>query len=232
MNIRRSADRGTTDIDWLKSRHTFSFGEYHDPAHMGFRSLRVINDDLVAPGQGFDTHGHRDMEIITVVLSGALEHKDSLGHGEVLRPGEVQVMTAGRGIRHSEFNPSRDTPVHLIQIWIRPQSQGLPPAYAQREFPQTKGRLARVAGRDGLEPDGALKINQDADLFVGTLAPRQAAEHTLRSGRGVWVHVAEGSASVNTVALSAGDAAAIEQPGPVQIAAGEGGATVLLFDLA
>ena len=234
LTVRSAAERGLTEIGWLHSRHSFSFGEYHDPRHMGFRSLRVINDDLIAPAAGFGTHGHRDMEIISVVLEGALEHKDSLGHGEVLRPGEVQVMTAGRGIRHSEFNPSKTDRTHLLQVWIMPERSGLPPAYAQKAFARGEwtNRLRRVAGRDGIDRDGALAINQDADLFLAELAPNATVEHALRPGRGAWVHIATGSATVEGAALSAGDAAAIEQAPKVTIATGAAPAFVLFFDLA
>lgn len=231
--IRRADERFLTDIGWLHSRHTFSFGEHHDPAHMGYRSLRVINDDFVEPGMGFSTHAHKDMEIISIVLEGQLEHKDSLGSGEVLRPGEVQVMTAGRGIRHSEFNPSQDARVHLLQIWILPEAKGLAPAYAQRRFEASErvNTFQRVAGRDGTERDGALKINQDANLYLTTVDPGRGAAHTLLAGRGAWIHVATGNVTVNGSRLFTGDAMAIEGPAMVSIVGGDHVAEVLLFDL-
>ncbi|MEN9847214.1 MAG: hypothetical protein RIS36_2361 [Pseudomonadota bacterium] len=232
MYIRKANDRGLTEIGWLYSRHSFSFGEYYDPHHMGFRTLRVINDDVIAPGKGFGMHGHRDMEIITVVIDGALEHKDSLGHGEVLRPGEVQVMSAGRGIRHSEFNPSPHTPVHLIQIWIETEKEGLPPAYAQREFPIADriDRLVRVAGPKR-ERDNALLINQDSHVYVSSLSPSGEVSHALQEGRGAWIHVIKGGCAVNGVEVRGGDAAAIEKPGTISLLGGSEGAELILFDL-
>ena len=233
VKIRKSSERGQTEIDWLHSRHTFSFGEYYDLRHMGFRSLRVINDDVVEPGQGFGTHPHRDMEIITVVLEGALEHRDSLGHGEVLRPGEVQVMTAGHGIRHSEFNPSRTERVHLIQIWILPETKGLEPAYAQKKFPASEqaNALRRVAGRDDVERDGALKIHQDADLYLATLSAGKSLRAPLRPGRGAWVHVATGAATVAGQQLEAGDAVSIESTTEFRISGDAEVTELVLFDL-
>ncbi|MCG3121681.1 MAG: Quercetin 2,3-dioxygenase [Phycisphaerales bacterium] len=239
LTIRRANERGRTDIDWLDSWHTFSFGEYHDPRHMNFRDLRVINDDRVAGGGGFDTHPHRDMEIITVVLDGELKHRDSLGSEGSIRPGEVQVMTAGRDIRHSEFNGSRERPVHLLQIWIMPEARGLPAAYAQKDFgvAARRNKLVRVAGRDGVERDGALKINQDVDVYVTDLDGGATVGHALRPGRGAWVHVATGSATVNGQKLGAGDAVGIEGAAEVTIEGAstskDGGgapATVLVFD--
>lgn len=231
LTTRPSNSRGVTDIGWLKSRHTFSFGEYHDPAHMNFRALRVINDDVVAPGMGFGTHPHRDMEIISIVLEGQLEHKDSMGHGEVLRPGEVQVMTAGRGIRHSEFNPSRTEPVHFLQLWIMPEARNLDPAYAQRAFAPEKraGRWCRVAGRHGTEDDGALKINQDADLYLASVAAGSALALSLKPGRGAWLHVISGSIAIGPAKLAAGDAAALDASATIQASAN---AELLLIDLA
>lgn len=231
--LRRANDRFLTDLGWLHSRHTFSFGEHHDAAHMGYRSLRVINDDDIAPGMGFGTHPHKDMEIISIVLEGQLEHKDSLGSGEVLRPGEVQVMTAGKGIRHSEFNPSQEARTHLLQVWIMPEARGLAPAYAQKRFDAGRrvNALQRVAGRDGIERDGALKINQDANLYLATIDPGRGVAHTLLTGRGAWVHIATGNAVVNGSTLNAGDAMAIEGPGMVSLSGGDRVAEVLLFDL-
>lgn len=231
MNIIKSVSRGTTDAGWLQSRHSFSFGDYHDPHRMGFRSLRVINDDIIAPGQGFPTHGHRDMEIISIVLAGALEHKDSLGSGEVLRPGEVQVMTAGRGIRHSEFNPSSNEPTHLLQVWIMPKAGGLAPAYGQRPYStaQRQDRLTRVAGGPGPKDD-ALVINQDAHLYLANLSKAGRVTHTLAPGRAAYIHIATGRVKVDGQTLAAGDAAQIETPGEI-VLTGDGGAEVLLFDL-
>jgi len=233
MYVRKANDRGLTEIGWLYSRHSFSFGEYYDPRHMGFRTLRVINDDIIAPGKGFGMHGHRDMEIITIVLDGALEHKDSLGNGEALRPGEVQVMTAGRGIRHSEFNPSPTTPVHLIQIWIETEQQGLPPAYAQREFPMADraDRLVRVAGRSQ-DSDKALPINQDSHVYVSCLSPTGSVSHEVREGRGAWIHVSKGMCSINDVELQGGDAVAIDKPGTIAIRGVGSPTEVIVFDLA
>ncbi|MGD9689088.1 MAG: pirin family protein [Phycisphaerales bacterium] len=232
MKIRRADERGVTELGWLHSRHTFSFGDYHDPAFTRYRTLRVINDDVVEPGQGFGMHGHRDMEIISIVLEGALEHKDSLGNGEVLRPGEVQVMSAGRGVRHSEFNPSRDERVRLLQVWIFPAERGIDPAYAQKAFPRPArlDRLVRVAGPARVGDDGALPVHQDADLFLAALSAGGRAEHVLRAGRGAWVHVAVGEATVNGTALREGDAAAIEGPATVELHSSRG-SDVLVFDL-
>jgi len=230
-----SDSRGHTEIGWLNSRHSFSFGEYHDPARMGFRSLRVINDDRVTPGAGFGTHGHRDMEIISIVLDGALEHKDSMGHGEILRPGEVQVMSAGSGVRHSEFNPSPSAPAHFLQVWIQPEKTRITPAYGQREFPvaRRRGALLRVAGRDGVDKDGALHINQDADLYLAALAKGEQVSHAITPGRAVWVHVARGSALVAGKTLQAGDAVSLEKESSVTLAGLDAEpADILLFDLA
>ncbi|HEX2837089.1 MAG TPA: pirin family protein [Phycisphaerales bacterium] len=233
ITIRKAHDRGRTEAGWLHAWHTFSFGEYHDPRHTRFRTLRVINDDTVEPGQGFGRHPHRDMEIITVVLEGALEHKDSLGHGEVLRPGEVQVMSAGSGIEHSEFNPSTRERTHLLQTWIFPEQKGIPPAYGQKAFPreQRLNTFRRVAGRDKVDGDGALKINQDADVLLAALTPGGSTERALGPGRGAWVHVATGEATVNGHALKAGDAAALVDEPQISVSSKEGG-DLLVFDLA
>ncbi|MFO0829164.1 MAG: pirin family protein [Phycisphaerales bacterium] len=228
-----AGERGATDIGWLKSRHTFSFGEWFDASKMGFRTLRVINDDRVAPGAGFDTHGHRDMEIVTVVLAGALTHRDSLGHEETLRPGEVQAMTAGTGIRHSEFNASRTDEVHFLQVWILPGQRGLRPSYAQRAFPaeERRGRLRRVvAGRDA-DRDGAILIGQDAELWLGDFRAGERATHALTAGRSAYLHVAAGAVTVDGEPLGAGDGIGIVDATQVEIGgAGESG-SVLLFDL-
>jgi redox-sensitive bicupin YhaK (pirin superfamily) len=232
MYIRKANDRGLTQIGWLYSRHSFSFGDYYDPKHMEFRTLRVINDDIIAKGKGFGMHGHRDMEIITLVLDGSLEHKDSLGHGEVLKPGEVQVMTAGSGIRHSEFNPSTTTDAHIIQIWIDPQENNLTPAYGQKEFPMSDrvNRFVRVAGphKNG---DGALLINQDAHVYVSSIAPDGGVSHRLNEGRAAWVHIIKGSCTVNGSTVSGGDAVAIETAGDIIVRCSAEPCEVILFDL-
>lgn len=231
ITIRPAADRGRTKIGWLDSRHSFSFGDYQDYDHMGFHSLRVINDDRVAPGAGFPTHPHRDMEIITWVLSGALEHKDSLGTGSVIRAGDVQRMTAGTGILHSEFNPSQTEGVHLLQIWIYPEKRGLKPGYDQKSFPaaERKGQLKLVASRDGR--DGSLSFHQDASVYVAALGPGQRATHTLAPGRAGWVQVANGSLTLNGQRLNAGDGAAVSDEKALELVGVEEGET-LVFDLA
>ena len=231
MTLRPSDARGRTEIGWLDSRHTFSFGDYDDPDHVSFRSLRVVNEDWVEPGTGFGTHPHRDMEIITYVVDGALQHRDSLGTGSVIRPGEVQRMTAGTGILHSEYNPSATEPVHLVQIWILPERRGLTPGYEQRAFPgaERRDRLRLVASRDGR--DGAVTLHQDVDLFAGLLSAGARVVHGLRPGRGAWVQVLRGGVTVNGRPLRAGDGAAIEDEPAVELTAGEL-AEVLLFDLA
>jgi quercetin 2,3-dioxygenase len=225
-----AAKRGHTDIGWLDSRHTFSFGEWHDPAHMGFRALRVINDDRVAPGGGFPTHAHADMEIVSYVLEGALAHKDSIGTGSVIRPGDVQRMSAGTGVRHSEFNESRSEPVHFLQIWIIPDRRGHAPGYEQKTFPEAerRGRLRLVASRDGRE--GSVTLHQDVTLWVGVLDEGQKAELPLAAGRHAWVHVARGAATVNGTRLGEGDGAALSDERAVSLE-GHGG-EVLVFDLA
>jgi redox-sensitive bicupin YhaK (pirin superfamily) len=231
IRIRRSADRGHLDYGWLDTHHTFSFGEYDDPAHRGFRQLRVINEDTVAPGVGFPPHGHRDMEILTYVLSGAVEHQDSMGNRAVIRPGEVQRMTAGRGVTHSEMNPSPGEPLHLLQIWIHPDRRGLEPGYEQRPFPAEarRGRLQVVASPDGR--DGSLTIHQDASLYAGALAEGDEVEHALAPGRHAWVQVTRGSVSLNGESLEAGDGAALSDE-PAARLRGRSDAEVLVFDLA
>jgi redox-sensitive bicupin YhaK (pirin superfamily) len=231
ITIRPANERGRTALDWLDSRHSFSFGDYYDPAHMGFRSLRVVNDDQIAPGAGFGTHPHRDMEIISYVVNGALEHRDSLGSGEVLRPGEVQRMTAGTGVLHSEFNPSPAEPTHLLQIWLLPERRGLTPGYEQKAYPdaERRGRWRLVASRDGR--DGSVTIHQDAELYATLLEPGDEATHTLRPGRHAWVQVARGAVTVNGRPLRAGDGAAVSDEAALAVAATEP-AEVLLFDLA
>lgn len=229
--VRKSEARGHANHGWLDSYHTFSFANYYDPKHMNFRSLRVINEDVVSPSKGFGTHGHRDMEIITYVLEGALEHKDSLGTGAVIKPGEVQRMTAGTGIQHSEFNHSQTDPVHLLQIWILPDTNGLPPSYEQREFPieERRGKLRLVAARDAR--DGAVKIHQDVDLYAAVLDKDSRVVHALQPNRHAWVQVARGAVLLNGLALKHGDGAAISDRTEVAIEATED-AEILLFDLA
>ena len=229
--LRPAAERGETRIDWLDSKHSFSFAEYHDPANMGFRSLRVINDDRIAAGAGFPTHGHRDMEILTYVLGGALEHRDSLGTGSVIRPGDVQIMSAGTGIRHSEFNPSESAPLRLLQIWMIPERAGLKPRYDQKAFSaaERKGRLRLVGSRDGRE--GGVTIYQDIDLYTASLGRGQTVTHEIRLDRHVWIQMARGSASVNGKPVGEGDGVAITGETKVEIA-GVDGAELLLFDLA
>jgi redox-sensitive bicupin YhaK (pirin superfamily) len=229
IEIRRAAERGHTRLAWLDSRHTFSFGQYYDPDHMGFRSLRVINDDRVTPGQGFSTHPHRDMEIITYVLDGALEHRDSLGNGSVIRPGEVQRMSAGTGSRHSEFNASRDDSVHFLQIWIVPDAMGLPPSYEQRAVPTRGGALPLVASRDAR--NDSVTVHQDVDVYAGRLSPGTPVVQTLHPDRHAWIHVAHGRARLNDQPLETGDGAAVSGESSLRLAATEP-TEVLIFDLA
>ncbi len=231
--LRRAAERGRTRLDWLDSRHTFSFGEFFDPAWQSFRSLRVLNDDVIAPGTGFGTHGHRDMEIVSVVLGGSLEHRDSLDHGAVLRPGEVQVMSAGRGIRHSERNPSQTEPTRLLQVWLVPRRRGATPRWEQKAFPwrEERDRWHRVVGGDAGN-DGALLIDQDADLRVAALSEGARLRHVVAEGRGAWLHVATGRVRVGRDELSDGDAAGLQGGVAIEIEGGAGGGSVLLFDLA
>jgi redox-sensitive bicupin YhaK (pirin superfamily) len=227
--IRRANERGHAQHGWLDTYHTFSFANYHDPNWMGFRSLRVINDDLVMPGMGFGMHPHRDMEIITYVLSGALEHKDSMGNGRVIGPGEVQYMAAGTGVRHSEFNPSPDEAVHLLQIWIVPARKGLEPRYAEKSLAKAPtGQFTLVTSSSGR--DGSLAINQDADLYIARLESGQQVAHTFKPERHGWLHVAEGEVRLDGDALKAGDAAAISDESRVEIVASKP-SQVLLFDL-
>jgi redox-sensitive bicupin YhaK (pirin superfamily) len=230
LTISPAADRGHTKIDWLDSHHTFSFGEYHDPAHMGFRALRVINDDRVAAGRGFPTHGHADMEILSYVLEGALEHRDSIGTGSVIRPGDVQRMTAGSGVRHSEFNGSKTEPVHFLQIWIIPDRRGHAPGYEQKTFPEAerRGKLRLVGSHDGR--DGSVTLHQDVALYAGVLDEGQKAELAIAPGRHAWVHVARGAVTVNGKRLGEGDGAALSDERALAIE-GHGG-EVLVFDLA
>ncbi len=231
QNLRPAAQRGRADFGWLSSRHTFSFGEYHDPKHMGFRALRVINDDRVAPGGGFATHGHRDMEILSWVIEGELAHQDSMGNGSVIRPGELQRMSAGTGVRHSENNGSKTAPVHFLQIWLMPSASGLAPGYEQRAFaPELlAGRLHLVASGDGR--DESIRVNQDALLFAGNFAAEQSASYRAADGRGVWIHVVTGAVVINGGELQAGDAVSTNDEA-IEIVGSVSGGQVLLFDLA
>ncbi|HET7097798.1 MAG TPA: pirin family protein [Casimicrobiaceae bacterium] len=230
MEIRHAAERGHAQHGWLDSYHSFSFADYYDPGHMGFGPLRVINEDRVQPGTGFGTHAHRDMEIITYVLAGRLEHKDSMGTGSVIAPGDVQAMSAGRGVRHSEFNPSPAEPTHFLQIWIEPDVTGADPRYQQTRFPddEKRGRLRLIASRDGA--DGSVSIHQDARVYAALVTGDEAVTHSLAPGRRAYVHIVRGSARANGTALSAGDAAKIERETTVRVDQGDA-AEILLFDL-
>lgn len=230
LSIRRAGERGHADHGWLKSNHTFSFADYYDPAHMGFRSLRVINDDRVAPGQGFGTHPHRDMEIFSYVLEGVLEHQDSMGNGRQLQPGRIQLMSAGRGITHSEFNPSRSLPLHFLQIWIQPRERGIEPSYTEwhpkpEHVDATKVLVISPDGRDG-----SAMIHQDADIYRIRLKAGQTVTHDLKAGRGAWLQVAEGSLTLNGVELETGDGANTEQSGKLTLTATRP-TEAILFDL-
>ena len=234
ITLRPSEERGCADFGWLKTKHTFSFNTYHDPKHMHFRSLRVINEDWVAPGEGFPTHPHNDMEIITYVLEGALEHKDSLGTGSIIRPGDAQRMSAGRGIRHSEFNHSKSDSVHLLQIWIMPQERGIAPGYEQKAFPaeEKRGKLRRIAAPlQDVAKGGAVTVHQDASLYVSLLAPGEQVGHELALGRSAWLQVAHGAVELNGQRLKQGDGASASNEPKLQIKATED-AEILLFDLA
>ncbi len=232
IQIRRAHERGKANHGWLDSRHTFSFADYYDAKHMGFGPLRVINEDRVSPGGGFGTHGHRDMEIISYVLEGALEHKDSLGTGSVIRPGDVQRMTAGTGIEHSEFNPDRARPVHFLQIWIEPEREGLAPSYEQRSFSadERRGKLRLVASRDAR--DGSLAIHRDADLYAALLEDGEVVAHSLRPGRSAWLQLARGELELKGQRLAAGDGAGVRGEARLEIRAGSADVEFLLFDLA
>ena len=229
MKVRRANERGHAEHGWLDSYHTFSFANYYDPEWMGFRSLRVINDDLVMPGMGFGKHPHRDMEIISYVLSGSLAHKDSMGNGRVLRAGDLQYMAAGTGVEHSEFNPAKDEAVHFLQIWIQPDRTGVAPRYADKSFQDAPaGKLHLVVSKTGR--DGSLAIHQDADLWLAKLEAGNQVTHDLAQGRQAWVHIAEGEVSLNGKALRGGDAAALTEPARLKLSAATP-AQVLLFDL-
>ena len=231
MTIRRSADRGHAEHGWLESHHSFSFAGYFDPDQMGFRSLRVINEDRVEPGRGFDAHSHRDMEIVTVVLGGALEHKDSMGNGSVIRPGDVQRMSAGTGVSHSEFNASSEEGVHFLQIWILPEADGLAPSYEQRHFSaaERRGRLRLVASPDGR--DGSVKVHQQAAIHMGSLDAGDTIEHEPSLGGHAWLQVTRGRIRVGRETLGGGDGAAISDASRIEIEALEA-SEVLVFDLA
>jgi quercetin 2,3-dioxygenase len=231
INIRRADARGHFDFRWLNTFHTFSFGDYYDPSFMGFRSLRVINEDFVRGGRGFPTHGHRDMEIITYILSGALEHRDSMGTGSIIRPGDVQRMSAGTGVTHSEANPSRDEAVHLLQIWILPTEQGLTPSYEQKAFSeeQKRGRLCLIASADGRED--SVTVHQDASVYASVLSKDEEVGHGLTPGRHAWLQVARGGVTLNGEVLNQGDGAAISSEEQIAIR-GREDSEVLLFDLA
>ena len=231
IRLRPAAERGFADHGWLSTAHTFSFAQYHDPAHMGYRSLRVINDDRVAPGGGFPTHPHRDMEIVSYVVEGALEHRDSLGTGSVIRPGDVQRMSAGTGVTHSEFNPSDSEPMRLIQIWLLPEQRGLTPSYEQKQFSaaERRGRLRLVASPDGT--DGSVRIHQDARIYASLLGQGETASHAIEPGRGLWLQVVRGQVEASGTALAEGDGAAIEELDALRLH-GIDDAELLLFDLA
>jgi len=230
LTVRKAEQRGHANHGWLDTWHTFSFADYYDPQEMGFGALRVINDDTVQPGKGFGTHGHRDMEIITYVLEGAIEHKDSMGNGSIIRPGNVQRMSAGTGVRHSEFNPSHEERVHLLQIWIEPNVKGVPPGYEEKKFGTRvkKGQLRLIASPDGRE--GSVTIHQDACVYAALLDGREQAAHRLAPGRRAYVHVARGTVEVNGTPLKAGDGARITGENELRFS-GAKQAELLLFDL-
>jgi len=231
INIRHAKERGAANFGWLDSRHTFSFGDYYDPKQMGFGPLRVINEDRVSPGKGFGTHGHRDMEIISYVLEGALEHKDSIGTGSVIRPGDVQVMSAGTGIRHSEFNHSKTEPVHFLQIWVEPDREGIAPRYEQKTFPDAdkRGRLRLVGSSDGR--DGSVVIHQDVELFAAILNAGEQVTLPSSKGRKGWLQVVRGRVAMNGQELDVGDGAAMEGEPALSVTAKADGTEILVFDL-
>ncbi|HTF90994.1 MAG TPA: pirin family protein [Planctomycetota bacterium] len=231
LTLRKASDRGHFDFGWLDTAHTFSFGEYHDPEHMGFRSLRVINDDLIAPAQGFGTHGHRDMEILSWVAEGSLEHKDSLGTGSVIRPGDLQRMSAGKGVRHSEFNPSPSERTRLLQIWLLPSRSGLEPSYEQKNFP-VEGRTNRLQLIAAPESSGdAVSLHQDAELWTAVLDPGRSVKHEFRPGRHGWLQVVRGELEANGQLLEQGDGVALSDEKSLEVRA-KSAAEFLLFDLA
>lgn len=230
LNVRRAEERGHADHGWLNSHHTFSFADYYDPAQMGFRTLRVINDDRVAPGQGFGTHPHRDMEIFSYVLEGTLEHKDSMGNGRQLKPGQIQLMSAGRGITHSEFNPSSTEPLHFLQIWIQPRERGLTPSYTEWHPKPDQAESAKVLVISPDGRDGSATIHQDADIYRIRLKPGQTVTHELSPGPGAWLHVAQGALTLNGVPLNTGDGASTEKAGTLTLTASEP-TEAILFDI-
>ncbi|MEQ8733675.1 MAG: pirin family protein [Rhodospirillaceae bacterium] len=231
ITVRDRNDRGHTKTGWLDSHHTFSFGAYHDPANMGFGALRVINDDRIIPGAGFPTHGHRDMEIISYVVSGAVEHKDSMGTGSIIRPGDVQRMSAGTGVTHSEFNPSKDEGARFLQVWITPEQAGLKPSYEQKNFSQRErtDTLRRVASQDG--QNGAVKVHQDVSIYATMLTAGSEVTHTIARGRQIWVQVVQGCVNINDTELREGDGAAVTDETSITLSS-QTGAEVLVFDLA
>jgi quercetin 2,3-dioxygenase len=231
INIRHAEERGIANFGWLDSRHSFSFGEYYDAKHTGFGPLRVINEDRVSPGQGFGTHGHKDMEIISYVLEGALEHKDSIGTGSVIRPGDVQVMSAGTGIRHSEFNHSKTEPVHFLQIWVVPDREGIAPRYEQKTFPDVdkRGRLRLVGSSDGR--DGSVVVHQDVKIFAALLNSGEQVTHALQSGRKGWLQIVRGTVAMNGRELAAGDGAAVDGEPALTVTAKVDATEILMFDL-
>jgi quercetin 2,3-dioxygenase len=231
LSLRSSKERGHAQHGWLDSHHTFSFADYYDPKHMGFRALRVINEDRVEPGRGFGTHPHRDMEIVSYVLDGALQHKDSMGTGSIIAPGDVQRMTAGTGVLHSEFNASKSELVHFLQIWIVPEKPGLTPGYEQKRFePEDKrGKLRLIASRDARE--GSITIHQDVAMYASLLDPGDKVSHALAEGRYAWIQVTSGAVLVNEKRLEAGDGVAISDERSITIASAAAGSELLLFDL-
>lgn len=229
MTLRKSLERGFADHGWLKARHSFSFGDYHDPRFMGYGPLRVINEDRIAPGKGFATHSHRDMEILTFILEGALEHKDSQGGAGIIRPGDVQRMSAGTGISHSEFNASKAEPVHLLQIWMLPERAGLPPGYEQKSFAPQSDAWQLLGARDGR--DGAVTIHQDIDLYAVALTGTQSVQFSARPERKIWVQITRGEGLLQGEAIMAGDGAAIEQDAQVTLSGQNGAIDALLFDM-
>jgi redox-sensitive bicupin YhaK (pirin superfamily) len=230
--IRPALERGKANFGWLESRHTFSFGEYYDPEHMGFANLRVINEDRVTAGSGFATHGHKDMEIISYVLEGALEHKDSIGNGSIISPGDVQRMSAGTGITHSEYNASKTEPVHFLQIWILPEAKGIKPSYEQKNFAlaENRGRLMLVGSREGR--NGSIVIHQDVDFYAAVLPKGESIDYKIASGRVAWLQVARGSVKLNDLVMNAGDGAAIDRESSLVLQGIERNSEVLLFDIA
>lgn len=230
ITIRKAEERGHFDFGWLNTYHSFSFGDYYDPKHTQFRTLRVINEDFVQPGRGFPTHGHRDMEIITYILQGALEHRDSMGSGSIIRRGDAQRMSAGTGVTHSEANPSPDEPVHLLQIWIFPSKQDMQPEYEEKKFSdeEKRNKLRLIVSPDGTA--GSVKIHQDAKIYASLLDERRDVVHSLEEGRSAWLQIAAGSVTLNDIALKQGDGVAVSQESNLRISAQQA-AEVLLFDL-